>query len=69
MHETGAKADALVSAGVMTWREVLFWVLLLSAVSALGSSASGWQAAGLLGAGGFLLVAVLSLVPLFPDPV
>lgn len=61
MHETGAKADALLSAGVGTWREVLFWVLLLPAVSALGSPAPGWQAAGLLEAGGFLLVAVSSL--------
>lgn len=61
MPETGVKADAVLSAGVRAWREVIFWGLLLPAVSALGSAVPGWQAAGLLAAGGFLFLAVSSL--------
>ena len=43
------------------WREVLFWMLLLPAFSALASTAPKRQAAGLLELSGFLLVSISSL--------
>src|SRR5689334_22581055 len=42
------------------WRELLFWLLLLPATGALGSSRPRRQVAGLIEAGAFLLVAVSS---------
>jgi membrane protease YdiL (CAAX protease family) len=43
------------------WREVLFWMLLLPAFSALASTAPKRQAAGILEVSGFFLVAISSL--------
>ena len=56
-----AKATDLQREIFAAWREVLFWMLLLPAVAALDSSGPRRQAAGILEACGFLLVAYSSL--------
>lgn len=56
-----AKAIDLQREIFAAWREVLFWMLLLPAVAALDSSGPRRQAAGILEACGFLLVAYSSL--------
>src|SRR5215472_2313140 len=62
MLAIGGKAVATRSGVLGCWREVLFWMLLLPAFSALGSSAaSRRQFAGLLEVSGFLLVSISSL--------
>ena len=43
------------------WRELLFWLLLLPAMAALGSASPRRETAGLIEAGSFLLIAVCSL--------
>ena len=45
---------------VVYWRELLFWLLLLSAFSALGSDKPTREFAGLIEAAAFFLVAVSS---------
>ena len=57
----GAKAVGRRSEVWGCWREVLFWMLLLPAFSALASTAPKRQAAGLLEISGFLLVSISSL--------
>jgi len=43
------------------WRELLFWLLLVPALRALGSASPGTEAAGGIEACGFLLIACVSL--------
>ena len=57
----GEKAVGRRSGVLACWREVLFWMLLLPAFSALASTAPKRQAAGLLELSGFLLVSISSL--------
>ena len=58
----GGKAVATRSGVLGCWREVLFWMLLLPAFSALASSAAPRRhVAGLLEVCGFLLVSISSL--------
>src|SRR5215469_2678302 len=61
MLAIGEKAVAIRSGVLGCWKEVLFWMLLLPAFSALTSTASKRQAAGLLELSGFLLVSISSL--------
>ena len=61
MLAMGAKAVGRRSEVWGCWREVLFWMLLLPAFSALASTAPKRQAAGLLEISGFLLVSISSL--------
>ena len=61
MLAIGEKAVARRSGLLACWREVLFWMLLLPAFSALASTAPKRQAAGLLELSGFLLVSISSL--------
>src|SRR6516165_10380283 len=58
MPAVGEKAVGRRSGVLACWREVLFWMLLLPAFSALTSTAPRRQAAGILEVSGFLLVAV-----------
>ena len=62
MLAIGGKAVVTRSGVLGCWREVLFWMLLLPAFSALASSAAPRrQVAGLLEVCGFLLVSISSL--------
>src|SRR5215471_14385182 len=62
MLAIGGKAVATRSGVLRCWREVLFWMLLLPAFSALASSAAPRRhVAGLLEVCGFLLVSISSL--------
>src|SRR5215831_13952674 len=61
MLAIGEKAVARRSEVLGCWREVLFWMLLLPAFSALASTAPRRQVAGLLEVSGFLLVSISSL--------
>ena len=61
MLAIGEKAVARRSGLLACWREALFWLLLLPAFAALGSSAPRRQAAGLLEVSGWLVVSISSL--------
>ena len=57
-NSTGPK----ISSGASTyWRELLFWLLLVPALKALGSDLPKREAAGVIEACGFFLIAYVSL--------